>query len=89
MESLAHMTTVDIAAGSGHSLAITDSKEMYAWGSGKYGELGINNSKLVNVQHATKVDFSGAVSQVSAGVFHSCAVTTNGKLIVWGGNKQC
>ena len=22
-------------------------------------------------------------------MFHSCAITTNGKLLVWGGNRQC
>ena len=58
MGSLSLAVTVDIAAGSGHSLAITDKKELYAWGSGKFGELGIDNNKYMNMLHATKVDFS-------------------------------
>ena len=41
MENLARLITVDIAAGSGQSLAITDNKDLYAWGTGKLGELGI------------------------------------------------
>lgn len=89
MESLARFVTVDIAAGSGQSLAITDRKDLYAWGTGKLGELGICDKQYVNFKEATKVAFDGKVSQVSAGVFHSCAVTTSGKLIVWGGNRQC
>lgn len=89
MESLAQHVTIDIAAGSGHSLAVTDKKELYAWGAGKLGELGVYSSKYENLRNAEKVAFDGTVSQVSAGVFHSCAITTNGKLIVWGGNRQC
>ena len=61
VESLAQRVTIDIAAGSGHSLAVTNNKELYSWGSGKFGELGIYNCKYVNIQHATKVDFNGAV----------------------------
>jgi alpha-tubulin suppressor-like RCC1 family protein len=41
MESLAQFVTVDIAAGSGHNLAVTESKDLYSWGVGKNGELGI------------------------------------------------
>lgn len=42
MESLATVVTIDIAAGSGHNLAITESKELYSWGTGKIGELGLD-----------------------------------------------
>jgi alpha-tubulin suppressor-like RCC1 family protein len=53
---------VDIAAGSGQSLAITEKRELYAWGAGKLGELGINEPQFVNFKEAKKVDFKGTVS---------------------------
>ena len=31
---------VDVVAGNHHTLALTDSNELYAWGDGRYGQCG-------------------------------------------------
>ena len=40
IQSLDNKNVVDIACGGYHTLALTDSNELYAWGSGLYGECG-------------------------------------------------
>ena len=33
--------------------------------------------------------YSGKIAQISAGVAHASAVTPEGRLLVWGSNRQC
>jgi len=36
-----------VAAGGFHTLAVTKDDEIYSWGSGTYGELGVGNQQSV------------------------------------------
>ena len=60
---------------------------MYSWGTGYQGELGIGPDNLGNYQDAQKVSFQGNVKRISAGVVHSCAITAEKRLLVWGNNR--
>ena len=42
------ITVLSVACGKTHSMALTDCG-LYAWGSSKYGQLGLGRDKLVNV----------------------------------------
>ena len=52
-ETLA-ITPVLLAAGGSHSLCVTENGELYAWGTGKYGQLGVGD-QLTECQTPTRV----------------------------------
>ncbi|KZV19038.1 hypothetical protein F511_08466 [Dorcoceras hygrometricum] len=69
------------AAGAEHTVAVTEDGELYGWGWGRYGNLGLGDrgDRLV----------PGIVSAVviSGGWRHTMAVTSDGKLYGWSWNK--
>lgn len=79
----------DIACGWDHCIALTKNKDIYSWGKGDCGQLGIGRTKRSQVL-PTKIDFfvehkqSIRIYQVSAGKTHSCFVSTKGRIFVCG-----
>mmetsp|Transcript_17810 Transcript_17810/g.41947 ORF Transcript_17810/g.41947 Transcript_17810/m.41947 type:complete len:753 (-) Transcript_17810:62-2320(-) len=78
----------EICAGENHSGALTESGYVLAWGRGEYGSLGTGYeaSQLSPVQLEA---FNGRarVTSLSMGGDHSCAITFNGDLYMWGRNS--
>nr|XP_029144486.1 ultraviolet-B receptor UVR8 isoform X2 [Arachis hypogaea] len=70
-----------VAAGAEHSVAITEDGELYGWGWGRYGNLGLGdrNDRLIP-EKVSDADVSG-------GWRHSMALTCSGILYGWGWNK--
>jgi alpha-tubulin suppressor-like RCC1 family protein len=83
---------VQIAAGSSHSLALTSTGQLYAFGSNEFGQLGsADNSGTSNPTPPTQVVLPGAtgpVIQIAAGAFHSLALTSTGQLYAFGQNSS-
>ncbi|MCW2496463.1 glycoside hydrolase family 44 protein [Jatrophihabitans sp.] len=84
-------TAVQVAAGQDHSLALTSSGEVYAWGDDNCGQLGDGESTGCNANllqpTPTLVTFpSGtpAVTAIAAGWKDSFARTADGNLWAWG-----
>ena len=76
-----------VAVGWNHSLAITPNGLLFAWGFNFHGELGIGTR--ADSGKPKDVNMLGCkVTQVSAGQFHSAAVTSTGRLFTWGHNKN-
>jgi len=74
-----------IAPGSQHTCALSNSGDVKCWGGNADGQVGngTNNSA------PTPVDVSGlpsGVSSITAGTWHSCALTSSGAVTCWGGN---
>ena len=84
-------TVTQVAAGAYHSLAVTSSGQLYAFGYNYYGQLGnaTNNATTSPNPTPTLVGLPGAigaVTQVSAGDLHSLALTSSGQLYAFGFN---
>jgi len=74
-----------ISTGYLHACALTTKGGVKCWGSNNYGALGDNSTtdspKPVGVYGLTR-----GVKAISTGYAHTCALTTKGKVLCWGGN---
>jgi alpha-tubulin suppressor-like RCC1 family protein len=82
----------DISAGAGHTLVLTATGQLYAFGYNQSGQLGtMTNSGTGNPNPTpTLVSLptgSGAVTKIAAGAYFSLAFTGTGQLYAFGSNK--
>lgn len=80
-----------VAAGEFHSLAVTFSGQLYAFGNNYYGQLGNKTNEGSNTANPTPTPVTlpgatGPVTQVAAGEDDSFAVTATGQLYAFGEN---
>jgi alpha-tubulin suppressor-like RCC1 family protein len=77
---------IDICCGERHSLALTNSGEVYAWGDNELGQIG--NGKCSGCQFKPiKVNgIDEKVIMISCGYYHSMALTESGRVLSWGSN---
>jgi alpha-tubulin suppressor-like RCC1 family protein/sugar lactone lactonase YvrE len=80
-----------IAAGSVHVCALTSAGAVECWGQIGSGQLGNGATVTPTTQYSsTPVQVTGLTSGVvaiSAGYYHSCAVTSAGAAVCWGANE--
>jgi alpha-tubulin suppressor-like RCC1 family protein len=76
---------VTVEAGQNHTCAATSGGDVYCWGYGVDGQLGDGTQSYR--YSPVRVDISGvSFNRLSAGIEHTCALTTNGVAYCWGGN---
>mmetsp|Transcript_30194 Transcript_30194/g.85273 ORF Transcript_30194/g.85273 Transcript_30194/m.85273 type:complete len:798 (-) Transcript_30194:182-2575(-) len=87
--ALYHLEVAQTSAGEMHSLALTTTGEVYAWGSNAHGQLGLDDPRTeFSLPQLVKIELFGSekVAGVCAGYQHSLAWTTQGTVWSWGDN---
>jgi len=75
----------EIAAGYGHGIARTDINELWSWGLGTRGQLGLgrtSNAELPELAHLEEENQE--IYSIACGLCHSAAIIGNGYLYTWG-----
>ncbi|CAH1256948.1 SERGEF [Branchiostoma lanceolatum] len=92
VQSLQGVKIVGVAAGLRHAVALDDSGSVWTWGAGKRGQLGcLEGGRCSTVSRQpgrVQLDAGPSVVAVTAGSYHSVALTASGDLYVWGRNDK-
>lgn len=87
IKGLRHVNVVQAAAGTKHSLFLTDGGVVYACGENKYGKLGIGprHAKREIIAQPMQIDYNGApIVQVGCGGDFSAILDIEGNLYTFG-----
>jgi alpha-tubulin suppressor-like RCC1 family protein len=74
---------LQVAAGRWHTMALTASGELYAWGMGDSGQLGHGGKEHLTVPRVVD-GIEGAVVGMSGGTSHSLVTTAEGRVLTFG-----
>ncbi|EGG23607.1 hypothetical protein DFA_05741 [Cavenderia fasciculata] len=87
---LKEIGTIKIECGSTFTLALTDSGDVYSFGSSVFNELGHDNE--FNERVPTRIDnpllSQSPIIDISCGFSHSMALSRDNRLFVWGRNQE-
>ena len=84
--TLAGVGIVSLAAGDSHSLAVSSTGNVYAWGNNGSGRLGTGSNDTQQPAPTQIANFTG-VMQAEAGVDYSVALKGDGTIYTWGDNS--
>ncbi|KAI4336482.1 hypothetical protein L6164_015004 [Bauhinia variegata] len=77
-----------IACGGAHTLFLTENGRVYATGLNDFGQLGISENKHYSMEPLEVFGLPKEIDQISVGYNHSCAITVDGELYMWGKNTS-
>ena len=81
---LANRAVAQVACGKGHSLALTIEGNVYSWGAGEKGQLGLGRPMPYLVPRYLSAMQSTPISLIAAGVAHTVALSVYGNVYAWG-----
>ncbi len=89
--ALAGQTITQVTVGAYDTCALDAAGDAYCWGGNSYGQLG--DGSTTNSAVPVAVNTGGALAgksliQVSAGIWHTCALDAAGAPYCWGGNAS-
>ena len=84
-------TVTTVSLGNYHSSAITSKGRVFTWGDNDYGQLGDGTTTDRHSPTEITTNFvlnaGEAITDVFIGAYHSCAITSNGRIFTWGYNS--
>jgi len=86
-EYLSDKCIVDICCGFGHTLVLTISGDVYAWGFNSEGPIGNGKNNHVLVPYHVEGFCDEKVKAIACGLCHSMALTEGGNVYTWGLNR--
>jgi alpha-tubulin suppressor-like RCC1 family protein len=81
------LTYAAVSAGDNHACALLDDGSVQCWGQNFSGQLG-DGTDVDRSRPAAVIGLGGAVAEVVAGDFHSCALIVGGTVQCWGSNSS-
>jgi len=79
---------LEISASGDHTCALLTNGDVRCWGANAYGQLGSSSTESIGNDELPSsepvLDIGRSVSQLSLGVFHSCALDQQGDIHCWG-----
>lgn len=78
----------EIACGGAHTLFLTDTGNVYAAGLNDYGQLGVSDGRSYTIDPLEVSGLPRDIVKISAGYYHSSAITESGELYMWGKNSS-
>jgi uncharacterized repeat protein (TIGR02543 family) len=83
-------TITQVSLGWSHSSALTSEGRIFTWGNNDYGQLGdgttTNRTTPTEITSQFNLHAGESIIQVSLGIFHSSAITSEGRIFTWGNN---
>ncbi|KAJ8781757.1 hypothetical protein J1605_010741 [Eschrichtius robustus] len=87
--ALADQHIVHVACGESHSLALSDRGQLFSWGAGSDGQLGlVTTEDSVAVPRLIQKLNQQTILQVSCGNWHCLALAADGQFFTWGKNSH-
>ena len=77
-----------VSAGGFHTCGVTTDGDAYCWGWNGWGQLGNGTANIGPGARPDPVAGGVAFVSLSAGAFHTCAITTDGTAYCWGRNED-
>ncbi|KAB1222296.1 Ultraviolet-B receptor UVR8 [Morella rubra] len=77
-----------ISCGGAHTLFLTEPGRVFATGLNDFGQLGISDNMTYTIEPVEVSGIKKEIVQISAGYHHSCAITVDGELYMWGKNSN-
>lgn len=77
-----------VSAGYAHTLAVTSTGDMYAWGANSGGQLGDGTTTMRTAPVPVTLPGGRIAAAVAAGYAHSLALTPTGRVYAWGSNNR-
>lgn len=76
LKPLQNKRVVKVACGESHSLVLTDKADVYSWGRGFEGQLGLSKTiEVSSTPQYIKSFYGKPVTQIECGAFFSLAIT--------------
>ncbi|XP_059431589.1 ultraviolet-B receptor UVR8-like [Corylus avellana] len=77
-----------ISCGGAHTLFLAEPGSVFATGLNDFGQLGVSDNKIYSTEPVEVSGLQKEIVQICAGYHHSCAITVDGELYMWGKNSN-
>ena len=84
------ITALNVVGGGWHTITLVGNGSLFSWGYNYYGQLG--DGTTTDRQSPVSVNMGGVlngknITQISAGYYHTIALSTDGFIFSWGENN--